>query len=32
MEGSLYIDILKPIGKKEMPIKAFLAGYKAKLR
>lgn len=29
--GSLYIDTLKPIGKKEMPVKAFLAGYRAKL-
>lgn len=30
-KGSLYIDTLKPIGKKEMPVKAFLAGYRAKL-
>lgn len=29
--GSLYIDTLKPLGKKEMPIQAFLAGYKSKL-
>jgi methionyl-tRNA formyltransferase len=27
----LSIDSLKPIGKKEMPVKAFLAGYKDKL-
>ncbi len=25
------IDSLKPLGKKEMPVKAFLAGYKSKL-
>lgn len=30
-EGSLAIDYLKPIGKKEMPIQAFLAGYRSKL-
>lgn len=27
----LAIDMLKPAGKKEMPVKAFLAGYKNKL-
>ena len=27
----LTIDILKPAGKKEMPVQAFLAGYKSKL-
>lgn len=30
-EGSLYIETLKPNGKNEMPIKAFLAGYKTRL-
>lgn len=30
-EGCLYIWALKPLGKKEMPVKAFLAGYKSKL-
>ncbi len=30
-EGCLIIDALQPIGKKEMPIQAFLAGYKNKL-
>ena len=30
-EGSLSIDTLKPAGKKEMPIQAFLAGYKNQL-
>ena len=30
-EASLCIDRLKPIGKKEMPIGAFLAGYSNKL-
>lgn len=30
-KGALAIDYLKPAGKKEMPIKAFLAGYKNKL-
>ena len=30
-EGALSIDTLKPAGKKEMPIQAFLAGYKNKL-
>ncbi len=29
--GCLIIDQLKPIGKKEMPVQAFLAGYKNKL-
>jgi len=27
----LAIDALKPLGKKEMPVKAFLAGYKSRL-
>ena len=27
----LAIDTLKPLGKKEMPVKAFLAGYKSRL-
>lgn len=30
-DGLLYIDRLKPIGKKEMPVKAFLDGYIAQL-
>lgn len=30
-KGALAIDYLKPAGKKEMPIRAFLAGYKNKL-
>ncbi len=30
-EQSLSIQTLKPLGKKEMPVKAFLAGYKSKL-
>lgn len=30
-DQSLSIDRLKPIGKKEMPIQAFLAGYRDKL-
>lgn len=30
-EGCLYIWGLKPLGKKEMPIKAFLSGYKSKI-
>lgn len=30
-EGSLMIDTLQPLGKKEMPIQAFLSGYKNKL-
>lgn len=29
--ATLYIDTIQPLGKKEMPIKAFLAGYKDKL-
>jgi methionyl-tRNA formyltransferase len=29
--GTLWIDELKPAGKKEMPIAAFLAGYGSKL-
>ena len=31
-DGILSIDTLKPIGKKEMPVKAFLSGYKSKFR
>ncbi|RYX78487.1 methionyl-tRNA formyltransferase [bacterium] len=30
-EGTLAIDIIQPIGKKEMPVKAFLAGYKSRI-
>lgn len=30
-EGSLSIDQVKPLGKKEMPIQAFLAGYSSRL-
>lgn len=30
-QNSLAIDRLKPQGKKEMPVEAFLAGYRAKL-
>lgn len=30
-DGRLSIDRLKPVGKKEMPIQAFLAGYKDRL-
>jgi methionyl-tRNA formyltransferase len=30
-KGALVIDALKPEGKKEMPVEAFLAGYKHKL-
>jgi methionyl-tRNA formyltransferase len=30
-EGALSVDALKPLGKKEMPIGAFLAGYKSKI-
>lgn len=29
--GSLIIDTVQPIGKKEMPVKAFLAGYKSQI-
>lgn len=29
--GSLVIDNIQPVGKKEMPIKAFLSGYKSQL-
>ncbi|HTK39433.1 MAG TPA: methionyl-tRNA formyltransferase [Patescibacteria group bacterium] len=29
--GSLCINTLKPVGKKEMPVQAFLAGYQSKL-
>lgn len=31
LDGYLSIDRLKPIGKKEMPVKAFLAGYSSRL-
>lgn len=32
-DGSyLAIDALKPVGKKEMPVEAFLAGYRDKIR
>ncbi len=31
VDGSLVIDRLKPIGKKEMPIQAFLDGYRSVL-
>lgn len=30
-DGCLEIDALKPLGKKEMPIRAFLAGYRSQL-
>ncbi len=30
-DGYLCIDALKPVGKKEMPVKAFLNGYKSRL-
>lgn len=30
-DGILHIDTLKPAGKKEMPARAFLAGYRNKL-
>jgi methionyl-tRNA formyltransferase len=30
-KGSLVIEALKPAGKKEMPVQAFLAGYSARL-
>jgi methionyl-tRNA formyltransferase len=30
-EGALSITQLQPIGKKEMPVQAFLAGYRSKL-
>jgi methionyl-tRNA formyltransferase len=30
-EGYLCIDSLKPIGKKEMPVQAFLRGYRSQL-
>lgn len=29
--GSLHIESIKPVGKKEMPIQAFLAGYRHRL-
>ena len=31
-KNTLQIEILKPIGKKEMPVKAFLAGYSSVLK
>jgi methionyl-tRNA formyltransferase len=31
-DGWLAIQSLKPAGKKEMPIQAFLAGYRTSLR
>ncbi len=31
-EGSLIIDQLKPLGKKEMPAQAFLSGYSTQLK
>jgi methionyl-tRNA formyltransferase len=31
-EGTLCIDAVKPVGKKEMPVQAFLRGYSAQLR
>ncbi len=30
--GFVSIDSIKPLGKKEMPVKAFLAGYNSKIR
>jgi methionyl-tRNA formyltransferase len=30
-DGSLSLDVVQPLGKKEMPIQAFLAGYRQKL-
>ncbi|MDB5176951.1 MAG: methionyl-tRNA formyltransferase [Candidatus Saccharibacteria bacterium] len=30
-DGILSIDTVKPLGKKEMPVKAFLAGYRSQL-
>ncbi len=30
-DGSIKIEYLKPLGKKEMPVQAFLAGYSKKL-
>lgn len=30
-DGSLAIDAIKPLGKKEMPIGAFLAGYRSQI-
>ncbi len=30
--GFVSIDSIKPLGKKEMPIKAFLSGYSSKIR
>lgn len=30
-DGRICVDSIQPLGKKEMPIKAFLAGYKTKL-
>ncbi len=31
-DGQLIIDALKPIGKKEMPVQAFLAGYQSQFQ
>ena len=28
LDGIVYLDIVKPIGKKEMPIKSYLNGKK----
>ncbi len=30
-DGRICVDSIQPLGKKEMPIKAFLAGYKTRL-
>ncbi|OGL21616.1 methionyl-tRNA formyltransferase [Candidatus Saccharibacteria bacterium RIFCSPHIGHO2_01_FULL_45_15] len=30
-DGILVLDTIQPVGKKEMPVKAFLAGYKSQL-
>jgi methionyl-tRNA formyltransferase len=30
-DGGLAITLLKPLGKKEMPVQAFLAGYRSKI-
>ncbi len=30
-DGDIQIDAVKPLGKKEMPIQAFLAGYKSQI-
>lgn len=31
IDGCLIIEELKPLGKKEMPVKAFLAGYRSQI-